>query len=113
MKVWKIQSSKTEELQTELQQNLSLSHGTVVRIIWELGFHEVFALWVLLPQSEDHKVERKTCSLSFQQQYISGHGFLTHIVTGNDVLLPYTGVETCKQGVEALWVGDIRGCEVC
>jgi len=29
------------------------------------------------------------------------------------VLLPYTGVETCKQGVEALWVGDIQGCEVC
>jgi len=42
-------SPQTEELQTELQQDLSLPHGTVVRIIWELGFHKVFALWVLLP----------------------------------------------------------------
>jgi hypothetical protein len=58
-------------------------------------------------------MERKACALSFQQQYISGHGFLKCIVTGDDVLLLFTGVKTCKQEVEALWFGDIQGCEVC
>ena len=98
--------------QKNYRLNCSLSHGTVVRMIWELGFDKVFAL-LMLPQSEDHKVERKAYSLSFQQQYISGHGFLKCIITGGDVLLPYIGVETCEQGVEALWIGDIQGCEVC
>lgn len=32
-------------------------------------------------------MERKACVISFQQQYISGHGFLKCIVTGDDVLL--------------------------
>jgi hypothetical protein len=38
-------------------------------------------------------VERKACAISFQQQYISGCGFLVHIVTVVDVLLPYTGAK--------------------
>ena len=36
----------------ELRQDLSLSHGTVVRIIEELCFHKVCARWVPITLSE-------------------------------------------------------------
>jgi hypothetical protein len=40
---------------SELEHDLSLSHGTIIRIIQELGFHKVCVRWVHRAISEDHK----------------------------------------------------------
>jgi hypothetical protein len=65
---------------SELEHDLNRSHWTIVRIIQELGFHNV---WVPGALSEDHKAQRMTCALSFLQQYtILSHEFLKRIVAG-------------------------------
>jgi transposase len=43
---------------SELEHDLSLSHGTIIRVIQELGFHKVCARWVPRALSEDHKAWR-------------------------------------------------------
>lgn len=61
----------------ELEHNLGLLHGTIVRIIEQLGFHKVCARWVPRAPSEDLKSQRVVSALTFPQTYaIHGHDFL-------------------------------------
>jgi hypothetical protein len=53
---------------SELEHDLGLLHGTIVRIVQELGFRKVCARWVLRALSEDHKAQRMVRALSFLQQ---------------------------------------------
>jgi hypothetical protein len=70
---------------SELEYDLGLSHGTIARIIQELGVHKVCARWVPGALSEDHNVQRMVSALSFLQQYaIHGHDFLERIITGDE-----------------------------
>jgi hypothetical protein len=69
----------------ELEHDLVLSHGTIVKIIQELEFHKFCARWVPRALSEDHKAQRMVSALSFLQQYaIHCHDFLKCIVTGDE-----------------------------
>jgi hypothetical protein len=43
---------------SELEHDLSLSHGTIIRVIQELGFHKVCGRWVPRALSDDHKARR-------------------------------------------------------
>jgi hypothetical protein len=79
--------------------DLGLSHGTIGRIIQELGLHKVCERWALGALSEDHKAQRMVTAVPFLQQYaIHDHDFLERIVTGDETWVP--GDKTCKPGVE-------------
>jgi len=85
---------------------LGLSHGAVVRIMQELGFHKTGARWVLRALSEDYEAQRMVIAFSFLQQYaIHGHDFLKHVVTGDDVVSPITPQRRTVQA----WSGNIPG----
>jgi hypothetical protein len=91
---------------SEVEHDSSLSHGPIVRIIQELGFHKVCARWVPRALSEDHKAQRMACVLSFLQQYaILSHEFLERIVTGDETWVHHHTPETKVQA----WSGNIPG----
>jgi hypothetical protein len=74
---------------------LVLQHGTISRIIQELGFHKVCALWALGALSEDHKEQRMVSDLSFLQQYaIHDHDFFERIVAGDETWIHHHFPET-------------------
>jgi DNA-binding MarR family transcriptional regulator len=62
---------------SELEHDLGLSHGILVRIIEQLGFHKIRARWISRAPSEDHKSQRMFSALSSLQLYaIYGHNFV-------------------------------------
>jgi hypothetical protein len=86
---------------SELEHDLSLSHGAIVRIILELGFHKVSVQCVPRVLSEDLKVQRMACAVSFLQQYaILSHEFLERIVTGDEMWVHHHTLETKRASME-------------
>ena len=79
----------------ELEDELNISHGSIVRIIKDLNFHKVCARWVPRALSEDNKANRMACALAFFQQYaMNGHEFLSRIVTGDETWVHHHTPET-------------------
>lgn len=81
--------------------DLGLSHGTIGRIIQELGLHKVCERRALGALSEDHKAQRMASAVSFLQQYaIHENDFLERIVTGDETWVHHHFPETKRASLE-------------